>query len=333
MCGPGPAPWTPPGPWRGRFEPLWIASDLVLLRAGRGPWPSPGNVLVVLDDAGAALVDCGFGTTDSLGALGDGLRAVGRDIASVHTVVCTHPHADHAGGLTALTPGCRALVPPGSAAPLRDPVAVAASILPGEVVELAPWLAGLDIIGHFRRDCGATPVPPGVDLIEMTAGQEVRLGRYTFTAVHTPGHDASLTCYWEPTLGMLVYSDLLVTRGTAIPWYAPGGGGTAAYRASLRRVAALEPRLGVSGHGELLTDSSQIAESIRDTDGQIVARTDRISAALADGPVTFAQLERCVYPPAVHDVIPWASSVAAVHLFEALESGTARPANGAFAAT
>jgi len=54
---------------------------------------------------------------------------------------------------------------------------------------------------------------------------------------------------------------------------------------------------------------------------------------LTRGPVTFSDLERCVYPSVVHDVIPWASSVAAVHLLKALQSGAARPAADGFQLT
>jgi len=39
-----------------------------------------------------------------------------------------------------------------------------------------------------------------------------------------------------------------------------------------------------------------------------------------------------VYPPVVHDVIPWASGVLAVHLLEALERGTVRPQGAGFVA-
>jgi hypothetical protein len=54
---------------------------------------------------------------------------------------------------------------------------------------------------------------------------------------------------------------------------------------------------------------------------------------LARGPVTFSDLEQCVYPSVVHDVIPRASSVAAVHLLKALQSGAARPAAAGFLLT
>jgi glyoxylase-like metal-dependent hydrolase (beta-lactamase superfamily II) len=246
--------------------------------------------------------------------------------------VCTHPHTDHAGAAAALaagadgTGGRRLLVPAGSRPALADPALVAASILPPQTVAFAPWLAGLDVDAHFRADCGATPLPPTQAADEVHDGDVIRLGRYQWTAVATPGHDAHLLCYHERGTGMFVYSDLLSTRGTAIPWYAPGGGGSLAYLDSLRRVAGLDPVLGISGHGGLLEGRDTVAASVRATAGHITGRTERIAAMLAQGPATFAELERCVYPPAVHEVIPWASSVAAVHLLEALDAGQAEPA-------
>jgi hypothetical protein len=66
---------------------------------------------------------------------------------------------------------------------------------------------------------------------------------------------------------------------------------------------------------------------------QITARTERMTAMPARGPITFPDLERCVYLPEVHDVIPWTSSAAAVHLLEALQSGAVRHAASGFRLT
>jgi glyoxylase-like metal-dependent hydrolase (beta-lactamase superfamily II) len=303
----------------------------MMLRADSTSWPSPGNVIVVLDDDGAALIDCGFGTDDGLEALEAGLKSLDRTLESVHTVLCTHPHIDHAGAAPALSAGRRVLIPAGAGAVLADPARIAGAVLPREVCDLAPWLAGFDVAGHFDLDCGATALPAGWQ--EIQPGEVIELGPYRWSAVLTPGHDAHLMCYWEPRTRMLVYSDLLATRGTVIPWYAPGGGGTGAYLASLRRVASLAAELGISGHGGVLAGADAVSASVDATARQITARTARMTAALAAGPVTFAELERCVYPPAVHDVIPWASSVAAVHLLEQLQSGAARRVDDGFLAT
>lgn len=318
--------------WQGRFEAEWIADDLAFLRADSTTWPSPGNVLVVLDGDGAALVDCGFGTGASITALEQGLRTIDRSLASIHTLVSTHPHTDHAGGLTPLAEGRRLLVPEGSRPALRDPSLIADSILPAVVRELVPALQTFDADGHFRADCGASALAPYSRVEEVHPEEVFTLGRHSWSAVPTPGHDAHLFCYLELTSRMLVYSDLLVTAGTAIPWYAPGGGGTAAYQESLRRVAALSPQFGVSGHGGLLDGPVQIAASIEATARRIEQREDRMARALAEGPATFEELERLIYPPAVNSNIPWASSVAATHLLEALDSGRARKHDGVFEA-
>ena len=323
------------GRWRGEFATLEIAPDLVLLRAGDSSWPSPGNVVVVRDGDGAALIDCGFGTADGLEALAAGLKAIGRTLESVHTVVCTHPHTDHAGAAAALAadPARRILVPAGARAVLDDARLVAAAVLPDVVRELAPELAGFDAVGHFRDDCGSVPWPAGATVAEVRPDEVIRLGAYEWTAVATPGHDSHLMCYWERGRGWLVYSDLLVTSRTAIPWYAPGGGGTGAYLASLDAVARLAPVLGISGHGGLLDGAAEVRASVTATRERIVERSERIAAALSAGPVSFRELERCVYPVAVHEVIPWASGVAAVHLLEALESGAARRIGDRFTAS
>lgn len=316
--------------WTGRFAARWLEDDLVLLRPDSTSWPSPGNVLVVLDGDGAALIDCGFGTHDSVNALSAGLGSIGRTLDSVHTVVCTHPHTDHAGAASVLAPGRRVIVPSGAREVLDDPVLVAEAVLPPAVCQWAPWLADLDIEGHFRSECGAAPIGARYPVEEIAPGEVIELGAYSWTAVPTPGHDAHLMCYWEQRSGMFVYSDLLSTRGTAIPWYAPGGGGSGAYLDSLRRVAGLRPALGISGHGGLLAGPDAVTAAVDATARQILTRKQRIRDALARGPVSFAELERCVYPPIVHEIIPWASSVAAVHLTEALESGGARVTDQGF---
>lgn len=331
MCGVAPARGLGRA-WQGRFAARWLGPDLVLLRADSRSWPSPGNVLVVLDSDGAALIDCGFGTEGGLDALAQALKSAGVGLDDVHTVLCTHPHTDHAGAAAALSGSRRLMLPAGARAVLDDPARVAAAVLPPVVLEFAPWLADLDIDHHFRTECGAAALPAGHRAEDLHPGEVIQLGRYEWTAISAPGHDAHLLCYWEKRSGMLVYSDVLCTRGTAIPWYAPGGGGTRAYLESLRGIAGLGASLGISGHGGLLEGADAIQASVSATASQITGRTERISARLAQGPASFTELERCVYPQAVHDVIPWASSVAAVHLLEAMDAGTARPATGGYLA-
>ena len=285
---------------------------------------------MVLDGNGAALIDCGFATDASMAALEQGLRTIDRSLDSIHTVVCTHPHTDHAGALPRLAEGRRLLIPEGSRPALDDPSLVADSILPQALRELDPELRTLDADGHFRAECGAAGLAAGIAVEEIHPGEVFTLGRYSWRAVPTPGHEAHLLSYLEVTSGMLFFSDLLMTPGTVIPWYAPGGGGTAAYQGSLRRVGALAPRFGISGHGGLLDGAAQVATCVQATARRIEQRGDRIAHALAEGPAAFEDLERLIYPPTVKEVLPWASGVAATHLLEALDSGRARAHDGVF---
>lgn len=168
---------------------------------------------------------------------------------------------------------------------------------------------------------------------EIHDSEVITLGQYSWTAVATPGHDAHLLCYWKRRTAMFAYSDLLSTRGTAIPWYAPGRGGTSACLDSLRRATHEGAVLSISGHGCLLEGADAVAASAAATARQVTARTERMTAVLARGPVAFSDLEQWVYPPEVHDVIPWSSSVAMVHLLVALQSGSAGPAACSFRLT
>jgi hypothetical protein len=144
-------------------------------------------------------------------------------------------------------------------------------------------------------------------------------------AVATAGHDVHLMFYGERRSGMFAYAGLLSTRGTAIPWYAPVGGSTPGQPAPGRGHGRRPRHLGPWGPARENGRDGGYRHRRADT-----ALTARMTEILTRGPVTFSDLERCVYPPAVHDVIPWASSVTAVHLLEALESGTAQSAGAGF---
>lgn len=311
------------GSWEGRFRPVPIVEDLILLYADGAKWPSPSNVIVVRDQEGIALIDSGFGTESSLNALAAALENISSRLHEVHTILCTHSHPDHIGGLASLCQGRRIIVPVGVKALLNDPALIAQAILPPAVRDLAPGLHDFDIDGHFRSDCGLTELPAYAEVDEIESGEVIMVGRYSWQAMAAPGHDVHMMCFLEPRLGILISSDLLVARGAALPWYSPDGGGTALYLSSLQKVTETCPVLGIPGHGGLLQGSGNLMDSITATMDCIQKREDHISEALGQGPVTFEMLERLVYPPSVHDAIPWASSVAATHLLEALASGRA----------
>lgn len=307
--------------WSGTFTERMLASDLAVLLPDRTSWPAPSNIIVVRDEDGLALIEAGLGTTHAVNELSRALERLGLHLEDVHTLICTHAHVDHAGGLAPLAEGRRVVIPATSRKMLEDPSLMAAAILPGEVTKLEPALREFDVDAHFRADCGASALPPDAAIEEIEAGEFLRLGHYEWEAIATPGHEAHLLSYFEHTRRALVYSDLLVSRGTAIPWYAPGGGGTEGYLRGLDAVSGKRAVVGLSGHGRLLESEDEVRAAVLATAERIVERRDRFVTALKQGPVTFRELERLIYPPVVHEVIPWASTVAATHLLEALAGG------------
>jgi glyoxylase-like metal-dependent hydrolase (beta-lactamase superfamily II) len=124
-----------------------------------------------------------------------------------------------------------------------------------------------------------------------------RLGRDAVVeVVHTPGHSPDHCSVWLASTRTLLCGDLVQAGGTVV---IPGsrGGNMAAYLASLRRVAALDPARMLPAHGapidrplELVTTylahrqerEDQIVDAMRDGHSTVEAIVARVYAALPD---------------------------------------------------
>lgn len=323
MCGMPEAP--APSPYRAvptdlGFEAITLHRDVHILKARSTFWPAPGNILVVEDEDGLALLDCGFGTEAARAGVAEALATLGLDIESVHTVLVTHPHLDHAGGIGLLPDHVRVLGPARLGEVVADARATAELIFPAAARDLAIERAGLEIVEHFRTDCGVAPAPVATTVV--AAGDVIELGSTRWEVISTPGHEDGMYSYFEPRRGILVCSDILAAKGTAIPWYAPGGGGTAGYLAGLNRLSGLEVEVGVRGHGDHIFGTEQVMRAVKGTADRIHRRRELVWQALKAQPLSFAELERQIYPERVYQTIPWAASVLATHLLEGIEQGT-----------
>ena len=323
-------------PYRARatdlgFKPIGLADDVHVLQARSTHWPAPGNIVVVADADGLTLLDCGFGTEEARDELDLALRGLGYGLDAVHSVLITHAHLDHAGGIALLPEHVRVLGSAGLGDLIADATATAELIFPNVVRSLAPHRADLDIVEHFETDCGVLDGP--VKVTALNPGEELHVGRTRWRVVPTPGHEAGTLSYFEPRLGILVCSDILVAKGTSIPWYAPGGGGTQGYLDSLSRLSELDIRLAIRGHGPMVYGADDCTATITSTRTRIEHRIELIWRLLSTRPHSFAELEAKIYPQHVYDVIPWAASVLATHLVEGIEAGTLCHRDNLFAAT
>ena len=94
----------------------------------------------------------------------------------------------------------------------------------------------------------ATDITPTTADRYLNEGDTLRLGRYTFTVWHMPGHSPGGVVLYEPTTGTLIGGDTLFPNGHGridIP-----GASAEAMQSSLARLATLPPDTVVyPGHG------------------------------------------------------------------------------------
>lgn len=194
------------------------------------------NAYVVARDAlgdrdGLILVDAG--TRAAPPRLVRSLRLLGLDPRAVDEVVCTHWHADHAGGATRLALGPSA---PSLAAlsPDAEVIAGAAEPATGRRTPLARALARVS-----RRP---TPAPTSA----LCDGERLDGG---LVVVAAPGHTVGQAAIWLPERGALLAGDAVLTAPRL--WTGPRAltADLDAVPATLARLAALGPGVVGPGHG------------------------------------------------------------------------------------
>lgn len=204
-------------------------------------------------DAGLALVDCGPDRVFE--NVVRGLRALGRRPEEVRHLLLTHVHLDHAGGAWrwAREFGTQVYVHPLGAGHLLDPAKLVAS---------ATRIYGARM-GELWGDI--EPMPPA--LLRTVADQELLpLGSAgpAIQAIATPGHAPHHHAYWLPGPRTLFAGDVAgvtIAGGPVVPPCPPPDIDVETWRASLARLAALEPAAAyVTHYGRLADPRAALAE-------------------------------------------------------------------------
>ncbi len=279
-----------------RPDPL-LPEGVLLHREKDALWPASASVLAVRDPDGISLVDVGCGHEETYLRLKGFLSSHGLKINDVHTVVLTHAHPDHMGAMRFLLEETSPRV---FLHPLEVPLAAEPSRLNHTFGMDIPFRYGMadipreqaDIIEYFRHLC---PMARAEATDELVPGGEIRLGRFNFQVVETPGHARGLVSLYERDTGMLFSADAV---GQVVAWYAPHSGGLTGFLQGLHRLAALPARLLVPSHGEV---SRRPQEEIARTRAYLLRREERILRELARGPLPFPELMKRIFKnPLIH---------------------------------
>jgi glyoxylase-like metal-dependent hydrolase (beta-lactamase superfamily II) len=308
----------------GLYDLVQIYDDFFCAGYLGNSWPTSSNIYVISDHDGLTLIDTGIDNSDCLSGLSSSLEKIGRRIEDVHTIILTHGHPDHIGGTNAICRRAspRVFLPEASLPEAVDPVQQDYYCLPPEVRAVAPRMHHFDILDNFRRTCGSWELDAPRPTV-IRDGERIQIGRYVFQALHTPGHDIGLMCFYEPTAKIFISGDLLRSTGpgSALPWYTSTAGGVEAYLHSLERICGLEVQAIFPAHGTLDGAFDAIVKKTRDV---ILGRESKILSLLRQGPKTCEQLDSHLYRAVVLDLCPWYSTVTESHLSRLESAGTVK---------
>ncbi len=266
----------------------WTAGtveDFLTVMGEGASWPSSSNVYLFRDDKGFIMVDVGCG--GRVGRLLEEMRAKGVKPNDVHTVLLTHAHPDHMGGIAEFLRYAKARV---IIHELEAPAAMKPEVLEERfdvhlcVKHYGSFFTGhFSLLSYFESVCPMSKVTPDETVRE---GDVLEFGDYSFRVLRTPGHALGHTSLYEEREGFLLSGDLI---GATVAWYSPSSGGVIGYLESLRKVERLRVDRIYPSHGPEITD---VKEAICRVKNKLLRREKVILQALEEGEKTFKELNQ-----------------------------------------
>ncbi|MDQ6635659.1 MAG: MBL fold metallo-hydrolase [Gemmatimonadota bacterium] len=214
---------------------------------------------LITDRHGHTLVETGPGST--LPALERAVSAAGADLDDVTQLLVTHIHLDHAGAAGALLrrlPHARLFVHPAGAPHMIDPSKLIAS---------ATRIYG----GRMDLLWGAFEPCPSERVVTLADAAEVRCGRRTLHALHTPGHASHHIAFLDPEHRTVFTGDLAGVRLNSATYVRPPTPppdiDIEAWHASVNRLRAANPRaLDLTHFGRFADPTRHLDELMRRLD-------------------------------------------------------------------
>jgi glyoxylase-like metal-dependent hydrolase (beta-lactamase superfamily II) len=249
------------------------------------PFPvGPVNCYLLPGDP-VTLVDPGMVIPESLDLLDSLLGSARLTLEDVAQVVVTHGHPDHFGAAGWVAERSGASIVSGEAEQARilrldrpGWLELLADLgLPDSFLETLPAVReAIDPLLH-------TPDPAAMRAV--ADGERFAAGGRSWTVMETPGHAVGHVSLWDPETGTLFSGDHLLPQITPNPFVevddSPSGRrhSLIEYLDSLDRFVALDPEVGLPGHGPAFTGVPRMVERLRRHHAR---RADQILAEVAD---------------------------------------------------
>lgn len=258
------------------------------------------NMYGLVDDRGVAIVDPGLPGPASWKAITERLRDAGLKVADVHSVIITHSHPDHFGGVSRLVEEAggadvithsafRSWWTPHSHEDAAEQAEIH-DVHPDDLPEprersATPWGGGptpwgtksnfrpplrrrlqYRLMGSSLARRGMQRFGPPTPTTRLKSGDVIELAGREWFAVHTPGHTLDHLCLHDPEGGVVLSGDhVLPTITPHISGMNSGRDPLGLFFESLDKVAALDNVQQVlPAHGHPFADMVDRVESIKE---------------------------------------------------------------------
>ncbi|MBN1848046.1 MAG: MBL fold metallo-hydrolase [Deltaproteobacteria bacterium] len=237
------------------------------------------NAYVIRSEERHLIVDTGLNRKECLEAMQAGLDELDIDLAKTDFFI-THLHADHFGLVGKLVSSTSKIFfnrPETELIEARtgwdSMVAYAGKNgFPKEELRLA-----IESHPGFRFD---SEWIPGINI--LSDGDEMKVGKYKFRCVFTPGHSMGHMCLYEPTQKILIAGDhILIDITPNIQCWSSDINPLKNYLLSLDKVSRLKIDLTLPGHRRMIKDHISRIKELKDHHGR---RLDEVVSILGNGP-------------------------------------------------
>ncbi len=211
------------------------------------------NAYLVQGSRRTALIDVGLASTFPY--LEAGMRHLGCAPADIDLVILSHEHLDHIG----------------AAHLFNGKTLIAAHRLAANKIALR------DDFATLRKMFNEPNVPFDVDLW-LEEGNLIDLGDFQLRVLHTPGHTSACISLFDQDKGLLFAADTLMPGGVMGGIF--GSGSISDYIESLHRLAGLNAKVLMSGHGRLSATPIHDAQTAIERSRTLLSDTGQLFDAL-----------------------------------------------------